>query len=468
MALGDYLRKLRQGRRRAEPTRDTQPFPAWALFGGQVAARRQTAIKPTPRRLRAFAQTPIARRALNSIKNRIAMLDWEVVPADGIALNSEIRRQIDVVSRCLNSPNEDDSMRTLTETVLEDILIGAGAIEIQTGADPDRPLWMWPTDGLAIQIYPGWSGGSTEARYVQTIGTLANTAGSTQGILLRNDELIYIRPNPSTATPFGHGPLEIAFETISRLLGVAEFAGKVASNGLPAFGIDLGPNASPEETLQFRTYWTNEVEGEGKVPIWAMGGAGAGVATTGTAAGAHAQVQRFYPEGDNGLYLKYQELLTRVAAAAFDISPANLNIERDVNRSTAEVAEERDWESAIKPYAMLYAQHLNREAIRGKLGFSQIEFRYPTLRREDERAKAEIHKIYYGINVLSPNDIREELGRSPQDGPWGDKLLVDVDIAKNAARSAGLIEDPDLPKQDAPASTGAPTNPKPVPEPGKE
>ena len=33
-----------------------------------------------------------------------------------------------------------------------------------------RPLFMWPCDGLTIQIYPGWSGDPREIRYVQTVG----------------------------------------------------------------------------------------------------------------------------------------------------------------------------------------------------------------------------------------------------------------------------------------------------------
>jgi hypothetical protein len=57
---------------------------------------------------------------------------------------------------------------------------------------------------------------------------------------LRNDELIYIRPNPSTATSFGHGPLEVEFNTASRIPGVGEFAGDVASNARPSIGLDLG------------------------------------------------------------------------------------------------------------------------------------------------------------------------------------------------------------------------------------
>ena len=41
---------------------------------------------------------------------------------------------------------------------------------MQLSNDEQRPLWMWPVDGLTIQIFPGWAGGATEARYIQIVG----------------------------------------------------------------------------------------------------------------------------------------------------------------------------------------------------------------------------------------------------------------------------------------------------------
>src|SRR5213076_2596161 len=77
----------------------------------------------------------MARRAINAIKSPIAMLDWEIVPLPGIELNSELSRQIEIATTCFASPNNDDSFRTLVEQVVEDYLVGAGAIEKQIGGD---------------------------------------------------------------------------------------------------------------------------------------------------------------------------------------------------------------------------------------------------------------------------------------------------------------------------------------------
>jgi hypothetical protein len=401
----------------------------------QRQATARPYIKPTPVNLRNFSRTPYARRAINAIKNPVAMLEWEVAPIRGVKENAELARQIAVAQFCLERPNHDDSFRSLLEQVLEDVMCGAGAIEHQLSGDASRPLWLWPCDGLSIQIYPGWAGDPAEARYAQMLGYGAQVASQ-----LRNDELIYIKPNPSTATPFGLGPLEVAFNSVSRLLGVGEFAGNVTSNQRPSIMIDLGEGASVDATLAFRSYWTSDIEGQGKVPI---------VATKG------GEVRRLYPEGDDGLYLAYQDFLKAEIAAAFDLSPMALGVERDVNRNTAEVMEKRDMDHAVKPMATLVASAITREAIQGKLGFSQLRLRFPELEAEDEGVLAETYAKDYENNATTPNEYRERRGLPPLATKFGDLLKVEADLAVKAAQGAAVVLDDQL---NPPAS--APAKPK--------
>ena len=434
MALLDIFKGGRPGRRKQEPHRDTIAFPN-LIPQNNIGSAKKLAYKPTPRNLRWFSLNPYARRAINSIKNPIAMLEWEIVPSDGLHPNSELQRQIEVASYCIDHPNGDDSARTLFEQVAEDILLGAGAIEMQDSGNPLRPLWMWPVDGLTIQIYPGWSGGLNEARYVQVVGYGSFTGSNSEMIPLRNDELMYIRPNPSTATPFGHGPLEIAFNTISRILGVGEFAGNVATNSRPSILLDLGEGATAETLGAFRSYWRNEVEGQGVMPITGM---------TGAEKARGPSVMKLFPEGDDGLYLQYQEFLIRELATAFDISPQNLGLERDVNRNTSETSEDRDRRQAIKPVAHLMASHITREALHAKLGFSQLEFRFKGIESDDELNLAEVFGIEYENNAITPNQYREKRGQPPSTNPFSDMLKADVDIAIQAARGAAQVDDKNL------------------------
>ena len=94
--------------------------------------------KPTPANLRRFAETPLARRAINVIKDRIASLDWQIklkrVYATESVTDAAVRG--DILRRCLEEPNCCDSFRTLLEQVLEDTLVGGfGAIEMVLTGD---------------------------------------------------------------------------------------------------------------------------------------------------------------------------------------------------------------------------------------------------------------------------------------------------------------------------------------------
>jgi hypothetical protein len=454
----DFFRKAgRRGRPANEPHRDTLAWPNLNSLGQSSPAADRIVYKPVPKNLRYFSRTPIARRAINSIKSPIAQLEWEIVPKPGVKMNSELERQIEVATTCFDLPNSDDNFTSMTQQVVEDVLVGAGAIEIGKSGDKMRPLWLWPVDGLSIQLMPGWAGGTHEARYLQTIGYGSYSVGSGQGVMLRNDELMYIRPNPTTATPFGFGPLEIAFNSIARQLTTGEFAGKLAGNALPPFMIDLG-EVTGNVVRTWRSYWTNEVEGEGKIPIigteLTQGAGTAGGKTRGPNA------IRLYPEGDKALYLAYQEFLRTEIAAGFDLCNMNLNVERDVNRSTAEVQEDRDWLHAIRPMALLLAAHWTREALWGTLGFYSLMFKWKGIDRKDEKSECDILCALYDRNVYTPNQIRDKLGEPPLDpttADWGNKLKADVDIAMKAAQGAKVVDDPDL-KAGSPA-----VNPQPAP-----
>ena len=426
----DFIGKFfRRGRTPSQPHRDTLSYPQMMQLGSPRNDRKRPVFKPVARNLRMFSRTPYARRAINTIKNPIAGHAWEIRAKKGVKLNRALEEQIEVATYCFEHPNVDDSFETLIEQVVEDLLCGAGAIEVQVGADPLRPLWMWPVDGLSIQQFAGWAGGANEARYYQThgYGGLGNI--SNDGIPLRNDELIYIKPNPTTSNPFGTGPLEVAFMSIARQLGVAEFAGNVSSNAKPP-GMLFFEDAADEWLNAFRAYWRNEIEGQGNMPM---------------AGGKSAQYLRLYPEGDKAMYLEYQRFQVREIATSFDISPQNLGIEADVNRSTSEVAEDRDWDAAIKPTARKVSSHLTREALHRKLGFYQLEHRYVGLDREDEEATADIYAIYYKNNAITPNEQREKLGLPPSKSQWGDLTAADVEIAVQAARSMATNLDDDLP-----------------------
>lgn len=421
--------RLWGARRRYNPDRETLAYPKLlGIFGrgGNVAPG-----KPSPANLRYFSRTPYARKAINTIKNPVVSLPWEFVPRPEYAKSQEAISDAETITRCFKRPNATDSSRSLIEQFVEDALVfGSGVIEQAVSGDPVRPLWLWPVDAQTIKPVAKWDGDPKSVRFYQSSGyTSDSISADINAKPLTAESIVYMRLNPATDTPYGFGPLEIAYMSIARQLGVSTYAANLASNAQPENMIYVG-EATSEEVAAFRTYWRNEIEGQGQTPIIGNG--------------IKADVLKLHNGTDDALYLKWQEFLIRELATAFGLSPQNLGLESDVNRSTAEVAEDRDWDGAIKPMASAIASHVNREILGGMLGMPHIEFRFVGLDREDEKATAGIFDTYYKSNVLTPNEQRERLGLQPSSSRWADMTWADVQIAIAAARGAKQIDDPEL------------------------
>jgi len=350
--------------------------------------------KPTPYNLRRFSETPIARRAINCIKDRIAGMRWRVQPRQGLALDAlpDGAARVRLLTDNFDAPNPDDSFRSLAEQVLEDIIVGGfGAIEVQESGDPARPLVLWPVDGASIRMNVEWDGSPHSQRYMQ----VTNQSGANSQIKLDDDELIYIRLNARTHTPFGLGRLEVAFETINAFLGAHRYASRLASNTVVQYALWL-QDLTPEHHERLIRWWQDEIEGTGKVPILSVE--------------SKPEVLRFGGGTDADLRLQWQEFLLRIVADAFDLPPFYLGVERDVNRSTAEELNELAFRQAIVPTARLLAESLTRDAIAKKLGWSDLEFVFADVEATDPLEEAQIQQILLQNGVLSVNEVRRMRG----------------------------------------------------------
>ncbi len=388
--------------------------------------------KPTPYNLRRFSETPIARRAINCIKDRIAGMRWRIQPRQGYALEAipDGAQRVRLLTDNFHAPNPDDSFRSLAEQVLEDIIVGGyGAIEVQLRPEWDRtdlgrstedphvsqrrrdpstssgqamghpgavstqnlPLVLWPVDGASIRMNLDWDGSPQSQRYMQ----VNDQSGTNSQIKLDDDELIYIRLNPRTHTPFGLGRLEVAFETINAFMGAHRYASRLASNTVVQYALWL-QDLTPEHHERLIRWWQDEIEGTGKVPI--------------LSAESKPEVLRFGGGTDADLRLQWQEFLLRVVADAFDLPPFYLGVERDVNRSTAEEYNDLAFRQAIVPTARLLAESLTRDAIAKKLGWNDLEFVFADVDTTDPLEEVQIQQILLQNGVLTVNEVRRMRG----------------------------------------------------------
>jgi phage portal protein BeeE len=430
-------RSARVPRRTAGAGSNLAPFfadvPVFIPTSGRagISAPHSALPKPTPVNLRRFAETPVARRAINVIKDRIAGMRWRIQPRSGRAFDElpDGPARIRALTENFEAPNPDDSFRSLVEQVLEDVIVGGfGAIEIDlmdsnhtpsaishqetnqrsiSGAQNDPrwagvsvangsltypgPLVMWPVDGATIRILPDWDGRPDSPRYVQVTGAY----GPAGQIVLNDDELSYIRLNPRTHTPFGLGRVEVAFETINAFLSAHRYAGRLASNSVVQYAMWL-QGMTPTTHERLIRWWQDEIEGTGRVPIMSTE--------------AKPEVLRFAEGNDADLRLAWQEFLIRVIADAFDLPAQFLGVVGDVNRATAEAMNEIAFRSAVVPTARLMAEYLTRDAIGKKLGWHDLEFVFTDVDATDEMEQAQIDEILLKNGIVTVNEVRRARG----------------------------------------------------------
>jgi len=357
--------------------------------------------KPTPANLRKFAETPVVRRAINLIKDRVASMDWQVrlkrdQDADKVAFAQKRAR---ILRRTLECPNPSDSFRTLLEQAIEDALVGGfGAIEMELTGDAARPFELWPVDGATIRIDPKWDGQPESIRFAQATGL----TGTDQAIPLEDRQLMYVRMNPRSYTPFGLGPLEVAFETVNSFLSAHRFAGKLASNAVVQYALWLN-ETSPAQHERLIRWWQDEIEGTGRVPILSTE--------------QKPEILRFAQGTDADLRLTWQEFLIRMVANAFSLPPVLLGLEQDVNRSTAAELLDEAFHSAIVPLARLVAEHLTRDLFSKRLGWSEFEFVFNELDTTDEMEEVQMQTALLSAGVLTVNEVRAMRGLAPLPDP---------------------------------------------------
>jgi phage portal protein BeeE len=368
-------------------------FP-WGVSLPWTAGVQRTVPKPTVANLRRFAETPAARRAINAIKDRIACMDWRIEVRAGAESTVDALDRARALRCALEAPNASDSFRTLVEQLLEDLLVlGCGVAEIELTADSAAPVRLYPVDGATIEVDPAWDGDVAKARYAQR-----NVLGVASPTALLDDELMYVRLNPRTHSPFGLGKLEVAFEAVGQFLEAHRYAGRLAANSVAQYAVWMG-DRTPEQQERMIRWWQDDVEGSGRVPV--------------LSSAEKPEVLRFAGGTDADLRLEWQEFLLRMIANAFDLPAMTLNVAHDVNRATAAEMADEAFQTAVAPLAKLLAEHLTRDVIAKRLGWGDLRFVWNDLESRDEAAEVDMQIKLLGAGVLTVDEVRGMRGLGP-------------------------------------------------------
>jgi len=354
--------------------------------------------------LKNLSESSIPSRAINMLRGGIANLEFAVRPKDNTLKPTEQKafaKSIDTVRKVIENPNAtDDDLNSFLGQVIEDIVVfDAGCWEyVENPLYGNNVLGLEVVPGHTISQVAGWDGDPDEIRWGQLVGGIVK-------IPLRNKDLEYIMSRKRSWSMYGYSNLETAIEILEAFFNVSSFQRATASEAFPPFLVWLGENMGQPEMNRMRTFWDMELKGRGTPGFWANTG--------------KPEVISMKPHADDGLFLKYTELLIRILAFCFNLKPQDFGIERDVNRSTASIAQSASVNEAIKPLAKILQARMNTKVlpriaeITGNDQIKLLEFFWVNIDPRDEKQNSDIIREEFKADILKLDEARAMLDLPP-------------------------------------------------------
>jgi hypothetical protein len=204
---------------------------AWPYMPQSVQRLSVPIMKMTPYNLRRMSRTPVPRRAINMIRGALVSQPWDIRPIAGVESadgDDGQEERIKIAKKIFNHPNNDDCFQTWLEMGLEDMcVLGGFCAEMQVTLDPERPIKSWVVNVESVRVFPSWQESTPDMpRYAQMTGL----KGERGALLFYDDELMYIKDNPSTDNPFGLGKMEVGFQSVNDFLGVQGMSGRAGAD----------------------------------------------------------------------------------------------------------------------------------------------------------------------------------------------------------------------------------------------
>jgi phage portal protein BeeE len=279
---------------------------------------------------------------------------------------------------------------------MEDILVlDAGTIE------KERTLGgaiaaLHAVDGAKVKVSALWDGNPDETRYWWCPTPLYEVA-------FKNEDLVYIMANPRTYSVMGLSPLETLKQTVDAEILGSQYNTRQVTNAAPDGMLDLGEGARPEKVEEFKSYWLAEVAGRGAMAF--IGG------TKG------AKFVPFRGSNRDMQYREWLDYLVRKICAVYLISPQDLGLTFDINRSTSETQMEMTEDQGLRPLLALVQDYFTREIVwDDSLGGpdNNLAFRFTRLNIKESMSKANINKLALaGMPYKTVNEARQDEGRAP-------------------------------------------------------
>lgn len=331
----------------------------------------------------------LVRLAIETRKDQMGKLEWVVKPRD-IDVESDARCQM--ITDFLQSPDQEHDWSTWLRILLEELLtIDAPAVypRMTRGAGVYSLDLM---DGSLIKRVVDVTGRTPVApdpAYQQIIKGLPAVDYS-------RDELLYLPRNPRVNRLYGYSPVEQIITTVNIALRRQLHKLQYYTEGsAPDLMIAVPENWNPDQIKMMQEYFDALLSGNT----------------------AERRKTRFVPGGmkpfdikEGALKDEYDEWLARIVCYAFSLPPTPFI--KAVNRATAQSAQDVALEEGLAPL-MQWVVGMMNQVITRWFKVPDLCFSWQTDEELDPATSAAIANIYVTAKVLTPDEVRADLGREP-------------------------------------------------------
>ena len=336
------------------------------------------------------------RGAISIRRSQVSSADWDIVPYDQRRPYS--KRQQQAIRELFRTPNPaNDSYRGFIEPIIDDLLtLDAGCIEKVRDLNGDLRE-LWPVNAAQVKVNALWDGTPKSARYYWYPDGFKESARWT------NEDFIYMMLNPRTDSPIGLPPLETLRAAVEAEMAAHEYNRRQVENAAPDGIINLGEGFTEPQVERFRDFFESEVAGRG--PLGFIGGS------------KDPSFIKFRDSNRDQQFLEWQVYLVRKIAVVFGLTPQDLGVTFDINRSTSEIQLQVSEDRGLRPLMAAAQEYLTEDVVWDPSFGGQannLAFRFTALNLKESTAKAAIYeKALSGVPWRFVNEARIDEGREP-------------------------------------------------------
>lgn len=345
---------------------------------------------------RAYSQTPWVFSGINIRTDQIASAEWDIVPYDNT--KRVARRQQDALRELFSQPSAKlDSFQSFAKVVISELLT-LDAAPIEKVRYPNGEIAeLWPTRGDWIAVDERWDGSDPDrARYYFVPDGTARAA-------FRNEDMLYLVANQRANSALGISPMLVLQTIVESELQALEYNRRQVMGAAPDGVLNIGETAGPEDVQKAEGKFQGEVFGQGAMAV--IGGY------------KSPSWMPFRSTNREMQFREWEDLLIRCIATVLGLSPMDLAITFDVNRSTAEQQGANTNDRGLRPLLALFQNYMTREVVWDKSfggRANNLAFAFKSLNLDETLTKAQINKVAMpGIGWKSINDARTVDGRPP-------------------------------------------------------